>query len=165
MSEEVTCTSYRSISVFQIFSWMGKGTNSMHSPQKELHMKTFISIWSCFCVLLTLSLLLQAYFKTFCYLLNSVVTTCQNKNRCIQSISSMFLPIFSIIWTQSRVGFRDSSVSINSEAFVKIHLRSDIKPKALYIMQVSQQSLPCSPNVWFWLVTEHRHFTVANLVT
>lgn len=31
----------------------------------------------------------------------------------------------------------------------KIQLRSDIKPQALYIPQVSQQLLSCSPNVQF----------------
>lgn len=45
----------------------------------------------------------------------------------------------------------------------KIQLRSDIKPQALYIPQVSQQLLSCSPNVQFWLVTQYRHFIVVNL--
>lgn len=47
----------------------------------------------------------------------------------------------------------------------KIQLRSDTKPQALYIPQVSQQLLPHSLNVQFWLVTQYRHFTVVNLGT
>lgn len=120
-----------SVSFKHLFKWANALALTETQTLGRITYEDIYSTWSCICFSLT-PIIIQAYFKTCHCLLSSVVITCQNKNRHILNISSMFLLFFFFTFCpQSRMGLHSSFISIHPEYFVRVQLRSGTKPQIL----------------------------------